>query len=90
MSKSKAQQALEFYKQAARICPTPRDLHNVFFGIGGKFGQLFPTREEREAFMRSPEMTEIDRIRDAIDADLEDAKPAATPRKGKKRPAAKR
>ncbi len=91
MPKSKAQQALDFYKQAARLCQTPRDLHNVFFGIGGKFGQLFPTREEREAFMRSPEFAEIDRIRDAIDRDSEqesDEEAPATPRK--RRPAAKR
>jgi hypothetical protein len=87
MVKTKAQQALEFYKQAARVCPSPRDLHNVFFGIGGKFGQVFPTREEREALVRSPEMAEIDQIRDAIDADLADEKPAATPHK---RPATKR
>jgi hypothetical protein len=87
MAKSKAQQALEFYKQAARVCPTPRDLHNVFFGIGGRFGQLFPTREEREAFMRSPEFAEIDRIRDAIDCDSME-EPAAKPRK--RRPATKR
>jgi hypothetical protein len=87
MVKTKAQQALEFYKQAARVCPSPRDLHNVFFGIGGKFGQVFPTREEREALVRSPKMAEIDQIRDAIDADLADEKPAATPHK---RPATKR
>jgi hypothetical protein len=89
MPKSKAQQALDFYKQAARLCQTPRDLHNVFFGIGGKFGQLFPTREEREAFMRSQEFAEIDRIRDAIDRSEEESDEGpATPRK--RRPAAKR
>jgi hypothetical protein len=88
MPKNKAQQALDFYKDAARVCPTPRDLHNVFFGIGGKFGQLFPTREEREAFMRSPEFAEIDRIRDAIDGDSEQEETTARP--PKRRPATKR
>jgi hypothetical protein len=88
MAKSKAQQALDFYRQAARICPTPRDLHNVFFGIDGKVGQLFPTRQERELFFRSPEFAEIDRIRDAIDRDPAEEEVAAKPRKG--RPATKR
>ena len=91
MSKSKAQQALDFYKQAARLCQTPRDLHNVFFGIGGKFGQLFPSREEREAFMRSQEFVEIDRIRDAINRDSEDeTEEEAPPPTRKRRPATKR
>ncbi len=88
MARSKSQQALEFYRQAARVCPTPRDLHNVFFGIGGKFGQLFPTREEREAFLRSPEFAEIDRIRDAMDPDPKEELVAA--RQRKRRPATKR
>lgn len=68
MAKSKAQQALEFYRQQATVCESERDLHNVMFGIGGKVGQLFPTRPEREVFFASPEFVEIDRIRDAFDS----------------------
>jgi hypothetical protein len=68
MAKSKAQQALEFYKQQASTCDSERDLHNLMFGIGGKVGELFPTRADREAFFASPEFAEIDRIRDAFDA----------------------
>ncbi len=88
MAKSKAQQALEFYRQAARVCPSPRELHNVFFGIGGKVGQLFPTREQRDVFFRSAEFAEIDRIRDAIDSDSTEEK--AAPGQRKSRPATKR
>jgi len=38
------------------------DLHNAFFGNGGKFGPFFPTREEREAFAKTPEYEEIVRM----------------------------
>jgi hypothetical protein len=42
------------------------DFHNTFFGIGGKFGELFQTRSEREAFARTPEYQEIVRLRAAL------------------------
>ena len=86
MAKSKAQQALEFFRQQAKQCETARDLHNVFFGIGGKVGQLFPTEAERRAFWKTPEFAEIDRIRDAFYAS-EEAVDKSSP---KKRSAAKR
>ena len=35
-------------------------------GIGGKLGQLFTTRPQREAFMATPEYAEIARIRDSM------------------------
>jgi hypothetical protein len=66
MAKSKAQQALDFVRQVAPQCQTATDLHNVFWGIGGKFGQLFPTREEREAFARTPEHAEIEKIWESL------------------------
>jgi hypothetical protein len=68
MATSKAQQALEFFREQAANCQTARDLHNIFFGIGGKVSQLFPTRAEREAFWKTPEFAEIDRIREEFDA----------------------
>ena len=68
MAKTKAQQALEFFQKQAADCESERDLHNIFFGIGGKVGQLFPSRAEREAFWQTPEFAEIDRIRDAFDS----------------------
>jgi hypothetical protein len=63
MAKSKAQQALEFVREEAKHSPSDADLHNAFFGNGGKFGQLFPTRQEREGFAKTPEYEEIVRIR---------------------------
>ena len=63
MNKTKAQQALDFVKQIVAECPTATDLHNRFFGIGGKFGELFPTQPERESFLDTPEYREISRIR---------------------------
>lgn len=67
MAKSKAQQALQFVREQVRHCESATDLHNVFFGNGGRFGQLFPTREERSAFFKSPEYREIVEIRDAME-----------------------
>ena len=66
MAKSKAQQALDFVREEAKRSPTDTDLHNAFFGNGGKFGQLFPTRQQREAFAKTPEYAEIVRIRAAL------------------------
>lgn len=74
---SKAQEALDFVRQIAPQCESKRDLHNAFFGIGAKYGQLFPTRAERELFRLTPEYQEIGRIR-------------ASARRRKKRTAAKR
>jgi len=67
VDKSKSQQALEFFREQASQCKTARQLHNSFFGIGGKLSELFPTRAERDAFWRTPEFQEIDRIREAFD-----------------------
>jgi hypothetical protein len=66
MHKSKAQVALEFVREEAKRSPSDTDLHNAFFGNGGKFGQFFPTREEREAFAKTPEYEEIVRIRASL------------------------
>jgi hypothetical protein len=67
MAKTKAQEALAFFREQAAKCKDARELHNVMFGIGGKVGQLFTTRAEREAFWRTPEFAQIDRIRDDFD-----------------------
>jgi hypothetical protein len=67
MAKSKAQQALDFVRKVAKTAPSGTDLHNAFFGNYGEFGKLFPTREEREAFSRTPQYAEIVRIREELD-----------------------
>jgi hypothetical protein len=67
MAKSKAQQALEFVRREATRAESGTDLHNAFFGNGGQYGKLFPTREQREAFSKTPEYQEIVRIQDAFD-----------------------
>ena len=66
MAKSKAKQALEFVRRIAPQCETATDLHNAFWGIGGKLGELFRTPQERKAFMQTPEYAEIDRIRESL------------------------
>jgi hypothetical protein len=73
MAKSKARMALEFVRREAARAATATDLHNVFFGNGGRYGKLFPTREEREAFSRTPEYKEIVRIQDELDERTEKA-----------------
>jgi hypothetical protein len=67
MAKSKARQALEFFRRTAANAASGTDLHNAFFGNGGEFGRLFPSRDEREAFMRTAEYREIVRIQDRAD-----------------------
>ncbi|HEY2413376.1 MAG TPA: hypothetical protein VGI40_14085 [Pirellulaceae bacterium] len=67
MAKSKARRALEFVRRAASRAESGTDLHNAFFGIGGQFGKLFPTRPQREAFVQTPEYQEIVQIQDDFD-----------------------
>src|SRR5436853_6634945 len=61
--KKQAQQALLVAKELAKDAKSAVDFHNAFFGIGGKFGELFPTLAEREAFLKMPEYREISRMR---------------------------
>lgn len=63
MSTTRAQQALKVFQELAQQADSATDLHNAFFGIGGKLGQMFPTREGREAFAQTPEYAEIVRIK---------------------------
>jgi hypothetical protein len=74
MNKKKAQQALLIARQLIKEAKSSVDFHNAFFGIGGKFGELFPTRAERAAFLKTPEYREIFRMR----AGLRDADKAAS------------
>ena len=66
MDITKAQEALRIVRELAKDAKTATDLHNAFFGIGGKLVELFPTRAEREEFGKSPEYQEIVRIRAAL------------------------
>lgn len=60
---TKEQQAVEKAQELAKTCKSATDLQNAFFGIGGVFGRLFPTRAEREAFVQTPEYRAILQIR---------------------------
>jgi phage anti-repressor protein len=66
MDPNKAREALRIAQELATQAKSAADLHNAFFGIGGRFGALFPTRPEREAFAQTPEYQEILRIRAAL------------------------
>lgn len=66
MAKSKAQLALDFVRREAARAESGTDLHNAFFGNGGEYGRLFPTRDEREAFAKTPEYQEIVQIREEM------------------------
>ena len=63
MTKKKAQEALMIANRLAKDAKCATDFHNAFFGIGGRFGQMFPTVAERTAFMKTPEYREIFRMR---------------------------
>lgn len=60
-------------KELAKKAKCSTDFHNAFFGIGGKFGELFPTRAQRTAFLKTPEYREISRMR----AEMRDAEKVA-------------
>ena len=66
MANAKAQEALRIAQELAKQATSATDLHNAFFGVGGKFAELFPTRPEREAFAKTPEYQEILRLRAAM------------------------
>ena len=66
MTKTIAQDALRIAKDLAKQAKFAADFHNAFFGIGGRFGELFPERAEREAFGKTQEYREIVRLREAL------------------------
>ena len=66
MRKAKAQKALHIAKELAKTAKSSVDFHNAFFGIGGRFGELFPERAERQAFLKTPEYQEIFQMRAAL------------------------
>jgi hypothetical protein len=63
---NKARDALRIAQELAKKAKSATDLHNAFFGVGGRFGELFPTQAEREAFLKTAEYQEIVRIRAAL------------------------
>lgn len=66
MDKKKARQALRLAKKIATEAKSFTDFHNAFFGIGGKYAELFPTLAERDEFVKTPEYREILQMRDAL------------------------
>ena len=66
MNKKKVQEALNIAKELAKTAKSATDFHNAFFGVGGKFSELFPERTEREAFLKTPQYREIFQIRAAL------------------------
>ena len=63
MNEKRAQEALKIAKALAKTAKSATDFHNAFFGVGGKFGELFPERAEREAFLKTRQYREIFQIR---------------------------
>lgn len=61
---NKAQQALQIAQEIAKRSKSAIDMHNAFFGAGGKYGQLFPTLEE--TFAQTAEYREILRLRSQL------------------------
>jgi hypothetical protein len=66
MTKKKAQHALSIAKELAKKANSSIDFHNAFFGVGGKFGELFPSRSEREAFLKTAEYQEVFQMREDL------------------------
>ena len=68
MDKTKLQEAVEFVKAQASRGISATDLHNAFFGNGGKFAELFPSRADREAFLQTDEYQQIFQLRESLRA----------------------
>ncbi len=73
MNKRKAEEALRVAKELAKTAKSATDFHNAFFGIGGKFGELFPDRADREAFLKTPQYSEIFRMRASLEKSAQTA-----------------
>ena len=43
MDHAKVQEALRIAEELAKQAKTAADLHNAFFGVSGRFAELFPT-----------------------------------------------
>jgi hypothetical protein len=90
-TKTKAKKAGAFGERAARFLEIARkaydgvsdwqDFSNAIYGIGGPFSQLFPTREEREAFRQTPENTEVERMMSSLMGDDDGPVPDSPPEK---------
>jgi hypothetical protein len=59
MTVDKSSQLLEFAELKSQECATWVELHNAIYGIGGKFGELFPTAAARTTFAGSEEFKAI-------------------------------
>jgi len=57
-----AQRALDFVRKRSATATSWVELHNAFYGIGGKFIELFPSQTERAAFSQTQEFREISAI----------------------------
>ena len=66
MKRTKTQEAVRIAKELAKEAKSSVDFHNVFFGIGGRFGELFPEQAEREAFAKTPEYRQILELRSEL------------------------
>lgn len=56
---TKPQQALAYAREVAETAGDWIAFHNALFGIGGRCGELFPTRAKRTAFAGTDEWKEI-------------------------------
>ena len=74
---SPAAQLLEFAQATAKTSTTWMQLHNAVYGLGGKFGELFPDQKSRVVFAKSPEFREIASLIGSLKGD--DAEDAVLP-----------
>ena len=70
--KTPAQNALAFARKTAKGSNKWSDFSNALFGIGGKFGELFPTRSDRTQFAKTEEYREIMQIMEELQGKSDD------------------
>ena len=68
-SQTPADELLSFAQESAKHAKTWMDLHNAVYGLGGKFGELFPDQKSRTVFAKSSQFHEIGHMIRALNKD---------------------
>lgn len=67
--KKRAKELLEHAQKVCAVVDNWSLAHNSIYGIGAKFGQLFPTIEDRKAYRKLPENKAVQALLDGVRGD---------------------
>jgi hypothetical protein len=63
---ARAREALAFARQLREEGKNWLEAHNALYGLGGKCGALFPTKEDRTAFAKTAEHDQISQVLNSL------------------------